>query len=133
MASKSAESVRRAIDRLDLKAVVAVTAKTRRWSAKRAATAELWYRRHLWLAYLNRGRALGSIAADSDHIWHSHILDTPKYARDCRRIFGHYIDHVPGRHPAGRALARGAYEKEFGRLPPRLTDDCWIPIYSASA
>jgi len=30
-----------------------------------------------------------------DLVWHAHILDTAAYARDTRRLFGHYLHHAP--------------------------------------
>ena len=30
-----------------------------------------------------------------DLAWHAHILDTAAYARDSRRLFGHYLHHAP--------------------------------------
>jgi hypothetical protein len=32
---------------------------------------------------------------DIDKFWHQHILDTRAYARDCERVFGHFIHHFP--------------------------------------
>jgi hypothetical protein len=30
-----------------------------------------------------------------DEFWHTHILDTRKYANDCEEIFGGYLHHIP--------------------------------------
>ena len=30
-----------------------------------------------------------------DVFWHSHILDTEKYAKDCKIIFGYFFHHYP--------------------------------------
>lgn len=32
---------------------------------------------------------------DIDEFWHSHILDTEAYVRDCQQIFGKYMHHYP--------------------------------------
>jgi hypothetical protein len=32
-------------------------------------------------------------SADADCVWHEHILQTKKYASDCRRIFGRLLHH----------------------------------------
>lgn len=32
---------------------------------------------------------------DIDEFWHSHILDTHAYIRDCEAIFGNYMHHYP--------------------------------------
>lgn len=30
-----------------------------------------------------------------DEVWHTHILDTAKYAEDCQEIFGYFLHHFP--------------------------------------
>lgn len=30
-----------------------------------------------------------------DQFWHFHILDTEKYAKDCKLIFGYFLHHYP--------------------------------------
>ncbi|MBD2018613.1 hypothetical protein H6F43_00245, partial [Leptolyngbya sp. FACHB-36] len=30
-----------------------------------------------------------------DQVWHCHILDTDKYAKDCDTLFGQFIHHFP--------------------------------------
>lgn len=30
-----------------------------------------------------------------DSFWHFHILDTEKYAKDCKNIFGYFLHHYP--------------------------------------
>jgi hypothetical protein len=32
---------------------------------------------------------------DVDEYWHTHILDTRKYAEDCQRYFGYFLHHIP--------------------------------------
>jgi len=32
---------------------------------------------------------------DIDLIWHTHILDTERYASDCQRLFGSFLHHNP--------------------------------------
>jgi hypothetical protein len=34
-----------------------------------------------------------------DAVWHAHILDTQAYIRDCERLFGRYLHHVPAYDP----------------------------------
>ena len=34
-----------------------------------------------------------------DEVWHFHILDTKKYAADCDRMFGAFLNHTPGYGP----------------------------------
>ena len=30
-----------------------------------------------------------------DRVWHTHILDTQKYASDCQQVFGSFLHHFP--------------------------------------
>ena len=30
-----------------------------------------------------------------DLVWHSHILDTKAYGKDCKKIMGRFIHHIP--------------------------------------
>jgi hypothetical protein len=32
-----------------------------------------------------------------DSLWHAFILNTPRYREFCDRVYGRYLDHVPGR------------------------------------
>lgn len=34
-----------------------------------------------------------------DQVWHQHILDTQKYAKDCQKLFGRFIHHFPDNQP----------------------------------
>lgn len=36
-----------------------------------------------------------SLAVDS--LWHAFILNTPRYREFCERVYGKYLDHVPGK------------------------------------
>lgn len=36
---------------------------------------------------------------DIDAVWHTHILDTKKYAEDCSRVFGYFLHHNPNYSP----------------------------------
>jgi hypothetical protein len=38
-----------------------------------------------------------------DAIWHTHILDTWNYARDCGAVFGHFLHHDPSLGGGGPA------------------------------
>jgi hypothetical protein len=61
-------------------------------------------------------------AADVDRIWHEMILHTPAYAAFCKRAFGYYLHHVPGRfiaeEPQGFDEFTTVYEERFGEAPP---------------
>lgn len=32
---------------------------------------------------------------DIDRVWHTHILDTQKYAANCQQVFGKFLHHFP--------------------------------------
>jgi hypothetical protein len=116
-----------AVMKIGLKEVVAETAKAHRWSPTRAERAELWYRRHLYLARKNKGTSLGLLAKDADAVWHHHIVNTRKYRADCDSLFEGYLDHAPGLNVKAKSTAREMYMMEFGQDPPGPTDDCWTP------
>jgi hypothetical protein len=64
------------------------------------------------------------VAKDVDELWHTHILQTLKYAADCQAVFGTYLHHSPhiGERTAADLERRVAlahqtqaiYEREFG-------------------
>jgi hypothetical protein len=64
------------------------------------------------------------LAKDVDEFWHTHILQTMKYADDCERVFGTFLHHEPhvGEVTAGdlekrerqAEKTRVLYEREFG-------------------
>lgn len=56
--------------------------------------AEKEYKRFLTLLELNPGK---SIVPNKlmDTFWHYHILDTQKYHKDCKKVFGGYLHHYP--------------------------------------
>lgn len=132
----SAEKVERAIQRLNLKKVLARAAEEERWSRSRATRAALWYRRFLWLSFRQRMRPLAAISRDADLLWHYHILHTRKYAADCQRIFGRFLNHEPidGRRRAVRTAARRRvfesskklYLEVYKELPPDMVMDLCI-------
>jgi len=35
------------------------------------------------------------LSKDVDEFWHTHILQTMKYHRDCETVFGKYLHHNP--------------------------------------
>jgi hypothetical protein len=116
-----------AVKKIDLREVMGAATRGRRWSSDRAERAELWYRRHLFLARKNRGTSLGMLARDADALWHHHIVDTRKYKADCDSLFGGYLDHIPGVNVKARSTALGEYKTWFGRPPAGFIDDCWTP------
>jgi hypothetical protein len=123
------------IEKLDLTEIVARTAKEYRWTAYQADEAEDWYKNFLKLCYLNRRSPVAALGQDADILWHQHILDTVRYQKDCKALFGHYLNHDPVDGPPSaadrRAFARSKklYLKEYGALPTVMVRVCLhIPI-----
>jgi len=123
------------IERLDLKQIVARTAEEYGWTDYQTDEAEDWYKNFLKLCYLNRRQPVAALGKDADILWHQHILNTVRYQKDCRAIFGHYLNHDPidGKPSAAeeKALERTKkqYLKEFGALPDDVSFRCLkIPI-----
>jgi len=64
------------------------------------------------------------LSEDVDEFWHTHILQTMKYAEDCQSVFGNFLHHQPhvGEVTAEDVETREAqaektqrlYEREFG-------------------
>lgn len=116
---------------LNLTSVVAATTQRLGWDGRKAQHAELWYRRFLYLTQKSSKRgnpvAVFGIEADSDELWHDHIVNTAKYFEDCQRMFGGYLNHKPGT-PAGwqrlLADAEQLYVTEFGVGPPFANTCC---------
>jgi hypothetical protein len=118
------QQVRKAIDDLDLVEIDEKARTLYHWRRPRVQAADRWYRNFLWLCY-KHGSPLAAIGRDSDDLWHLHILDTPKYTRDCEKIFGSYLSHQPlyGRITAKDRQVFEASEKlylaEYGAIPPK--------------
>lgn len=70
------------------------------WSRARADAVEVEYRRFLFLmkAYPTE-QTVPSVEVDI--FWHYHILDTVKYAADCKAAFGYFLHHDPSVGLAG--------------------------------
>lgn len=56
--------------------------------------AEQWYKRFLILVISNLGKNIVPHKV-IDRFWHTHILDTRKYADDCQKTFGFMLHHFP--------------------------------------
>lgn len=117
------------IDNLDLECVKEKLQAQHSWSKERCEVAEKDYRRFLKLALLERGKEISPLG-DIDEMWHTHILFTKKYHRDCDQIFGRYMHHNPlfsdkdeERLKAGRAATRAMFLKHFGEYT-ELRDSC---------
>lgn len=82
------------IDDLNLYQVREKIIKEEGWTIERCAKAEQQYRQFLKLMVLVPSTPLVP-TPDVDEVWHTHILFTRKYHRDCQEVFGKYIHHNP--------------------------------------
>ena len=64
------------------------------WSRAYADAIEFEYRRFLYLMKKFPNEQVAPLF-DVDIFWHYHILDTMKYAIDCKAVFGHFLHHFP--------------------------------------
>lgn len=58
-------------------------------------TVEYEYKKFLFLICTNPKKCIVPWMDDLDDLWHEHILDTRKYAKDCQLIHGEFIHHNP--------------------------------------
>ncbi|MEL6193852.1 MAG: hypothetical protein AAFR66_17450, partial [Bacteroidota bacterium] len=91
------------------------------WSSERAEKAISEYQDFLCVSYFRKGKILVVPSEEVDEVWHTHIMDTRKYASDCEKAFGRLIHHSPylgldeekGEEELQRAIksTRKAYKK----------------------
>lgn len=123
---KTAEQTVQAIFALDFEQVkTKLMSKTEGhgWSRAEADRHELEYKRYLALLVKYPDETIAP-SMNADKFWHGHILDTMKYAADCKNVFGYFLHHYPyfgmrGEEDAARLKAAGKamrrlYEQEFG-------------------
>jgi hypothetical protein len=95
------------------------------WSREYADSIESAYKTYLTMLAKHQEHAEEiMLAKDVDEFWHTHILQTMKYAEDCDKVFGAFLHHNPHVGPrtdedtAKRATqtdaTRKLYEREFG-------------------
>jgi hypothetical protein len=73
-----------------------ITHLSKSWSKLKAIEAVKQYKRYLWVVkkYQRKYKFLPP-SEEIDFIWHSHILDTRSYFKDCRAIFNRPLHHDP--------------------------------------
>lgn len=76
------------------------------WSIEKVLRVEPTYRQYLFLTEIAGDSASVVPTVEIDQMWHTHILDTQKYAVDCDIMFGHFLHHFP------YLGMRGAEDKE---------------------
>jgi hypothetical protein len=95
------------------------------WSREYADSIEAAYKTYLTMLAKYQEHAEDiMLAKDVDEFWHTHILQTMKYADDCDQVFGAFLHHNPhvGPRTAADLQARGEmaektrrmYAQEFG-------------------
>jgi hypothetical protein len=95
------------------------------WSRDYAETIEAAYKTYLTMLAKHQDHAEDiMLAKDVDEFWHTHILQTMKYADDCEKVFGAFLHHNPHVGPrTARDLqtraemaekTRRIYAQEFG-------------------
>jgi len=99
-ASSSAKTRRMIPEELELNSIRDALMEKQGWSLERAEAARAEYVRFLTLLQRRPGFMLipwpnREGQDDLDQFWHQHILDTAKYAADCRALFGRLIHHNP--------------------------------------
>ncbi len=79
---------------LDIDSVKLRLVQDEGWSKEKADAVEPAYKGYLYLTAHNHNHPLVP-SKDVDKMWHTHILDTRKYASDCQSLFGTFIHHIP--------------------------------------
>jgi len=95
------------------------------WSREYADSIEAAYKTYLTMLIKYQDDAEDILLSeDVDEFWHTHILQTRKYAEDCGKAFGNFLHHEPHvgevtssdhEHRTAKAeKTRMLYEREFG-------------------
>ncbi len=83
------------VSRVDLNCIIARVVRKNGWSMDRAQAAARGYREFLAECGADPLGSVRPASQDVDEVWHTHILDTPKYEKDCLVLFGCFLHHVP--------------------------------------
>ena len=128
LTTKPAQQVISAIQELDLEPVKlrAMDAELGEgWTRDYADSIEVAYKNYLTMLVKYQDHAEDILLSkDVDEFWHTHILQTMKYAEDCQKTFGNFLHHQPHvgeitaadheKRVAQAEKTRGLYEREFG-------------------
>ena len=107
-----------AIDAIDLGPISRTMQVKRGWPAAKVQCVEAQYRAFLNLCMEEPGLAVPS--ADLDAYWETHILDTRKYASDCKAAFGTFLHHVPDALERVQGLTRPCLLARFQQTMERI-------------
>lgn len=90
----SVQKVKQRLDAIDLESVKQRLMRDEKWTREQADEVEPRYKGYLLLVATQPDhRVIPSVAIDK--MWHTHILDTRKYAADCHSAFASFVHHVP--------------------------------------
>jgi hypothetical protein len=95
------------------------------WTREYADSIELAYKNYLTMLVKNPEDAEDILLSeDVDEFWHTHILQTIKYADDCQEVFGNFLHHAPHigeftpadieKREAQAEKTQRLYEREYG-------------------
>jgi hypothetical protein len=82
------------VNQLDFTMLRRKMIEERDWTSEFCDEVESLYRKFLALNARYPGRKICP-TGPIDAFWHSHILDTHAYTRDCDVVFGEYLHHFP--------------------------------------
>ena len=128
LTTRPIEQVVAAIQALDLESVKIRLMDHERgegWTREYADSIEAAYRIYLTMLAKYQDEAENILLSeDVDEFWHTHILQTMKYADDCESVFGTYLHHQPHvgeftsldieEREIQAEKTRRLYEREFG-------------------
>ena len=97
------------------------------WTREYADSIEAAYKNYLTMVVKYQDDAEDILLSeDVDEFWHTHILQTMRYADDCQSVFGKFLHHEPhvgevtaADHEKRAAMAektRQLYQREFGSM-----------------
>jgi hypothetical protein len=114
------------------------------WTREYADSIETAYKTYLTMLVKYQDHAEDILLSeDVDEFWHTHILQTFKYADDCQNVFGKFLHHAPHvgevtaedieKRVALAETTRALYEREFGSA--RNAGAAWsgIPLGAKNA
>ena len=135
LTTRPVQQVLAAIQALDLEPVktrMMDSVRGEGWTREYADGIEMTYKNYLTMLVKHPEDAEEiALSEDTDEFWHTHILQTIKYADDCQEMFGNFLHHSPHleditpayneKKIASAEKTRRLYEQEFGAG----TDAAW--------
>ncbi len=114
------------------------------WSREYAESIEQAYKNYLTMLVKYQDDAEDILLAeDVDEFWHTHILQTIKYTKDCEAVFGKYLHHNPyvgeltpadiDRRVAMAEKTRRLYQQDFGGRRDHNTAPSWTSLKTENA